>query len=61
MHSTTQPASELLSSGEVAILEAAEVLFAEKGFDAVSIRTIAEQANVSNAEVFHHLGPKDEV
>lgn len=59
MHSTTQPGSELLPSGEGAILDAAEILFAEKGFDAVSIRAIAEKADVSKANVFHHFGSKE--
>ena len=59
MHLAAQPTSESLSSGEAAILEAAEVLFAEKGFDGVSIRAIAEKAGVSKANVFHHFGSKD--
>ncbi|MEA1890213.1 MAG: helix-turn-helix domain-containing protein, partial [Pseudomonadota bacterium] len=59
MHSTTQPGSELLPSGEGAILDAAEILFAEKGFDAVSMRAIAEKADVSKANVFHHFGSKE--
>jgi len=59
MHSTTQKISDSLPSGEAAILKAAEVLFAEKGFDAVSIRAIAEKAAVCKANVFHHYGSKD--
>ncbi|MCB1871304.1 MAG: TetR/AcrR family transcriptional regulator [Gammaproteobacteria bacterium] len=59
MYSTAQPNSESISSGEAAILEAAEVLFAEKGFDAVSIRAIAGKADVCKANVFHHFGSKE--
>lgn len=60
MHSANQLGSEL-SSGEAAILEAAEVLFSERGFDGVSIRAIAEKAKVSKANVFHHFRSKDDL
>ena len=40
------------------ILAAAEALFAEHGFDAVSINAIAEAASVSKANVFHHFNSK---
>jgi TetR/AcrR family transcriptional regulator len=59
MQSAAQPTSESLSNGEAAILEAAEILFAEKGFDGASIRAIAEKADVCKANVFHHFGSKD--
>lgn len=41
------------------ILKAAGTLFAESGFDAVSINTIAERAGVSKANIFHHFDSKD--
>lgn len=41
------------------LLQAAASLFAEKGFEAVSMRMIAEQAGVSKANVFHHFGSKE--
>lgn len=41
------------------ILQAAEVLFSEHGFDAVSVHAIAEKAGVSKANVFHHFSSKD--
>lgn len=43
------------------ILAAAEALFAEHGFDAVSINAIAEHAEVSKANVFHHFTSKNEL
>lgn len=44
-----------------AILEAAEELFAEQGFSAVTVRAIAEQAGVSHALVHRYLGSKAEI
>jgi TetR/AcrR family transcriptional regulator len=41
------------------ILAAAEALFAEHGFDAVSINAIAERVGVSKANVFHHFSSKN--
>lgn len=49
------------SSGEQAILEAAEYLFAEKGFDAVSMSAIAKLANSSKPNIYHHFKNKDEL
>lgn len=43
------------------ILATAERLFAEQGFDAVSMHAIAEQARVSKANVFHHFISKNEL
>ncbi len=45
--------------GAEAILEAAEVLFAERGYNAVPVSAIAARAGVSKANVFHHFGTKD--
>lgn len=41
------------------ILAAAKDLFAEAGFDAVSMNAIAERAGVSKANVFHHFKSKN--
>jgi TetR/AcrR family transcriptional regulator len=41
------------------ILAAAEALFAEQGFDAVSMSAIAEKAEVSKANIFHHFSSKN--
>lgn len=46
-------------AGAENILRAAKDLFAERGFDAVSIAQIAEHAGSSKANVFHHFGSKD--
>lgn len=43
------------------ILDAAETLFAEHGFDAVSMNAIAERAGVSKANVFHHFTSKQDL
>jgi len=48
-----------LSQGARMILDMAKRLFAEKGFDAVSINEIAQQAGVSKANVFHHFTSKE--
>lgn len=49
------------SGGELAILEAAEVLFAEKGFDAVSMSAIASLANTSKPNIYHHFKNKHDL
>jgi TetR/AcrR family transcriptional regulator len=43
------------------ILHVAEALFAEQGFDAVSMNAIAAAAGVSKANVFHHFISKNEL
>ncbi len=45
--------------GTGAILEAAGALFSEQGFDAVSLRQVAERAGVSKANIIHHFGSKE--
>lgn len=48
-----------LSPGALSILEVAADLFAENGYDAVSINDIARQAQVSKANIFHHFKSKE--
>lgn len=43
------------------ILAAAKDLFAESGFDAVSMNAIADRAGVSKANVFHHFKSKNDL
>lgn len=59
-----RPAAPLPSSNCDAvhrILSAAETLFAEQGFDAVSMNAIADRAGVSKANVFHHFTSKNDL
>ena len=49
------------SSGEQAILNAAEVLFAQKGFDAVSMSAIAKLADTSKPNIYHHFKNKNQL
>lgn len=48
-----------LSEGAERILTAAAELFAEQGYDGVSINAVAERAGVCKANVFHHFRSKD--
>ncbi len=43
------------------ILDAARVMFAERGFDQASIRAIATEAKVDPALVHHYFGTKDKL
>jgi len=58
----SQP-TRLPASGDTVerILAAAESLFAEHGFDAVSMSAIGEAAGVSKANVFHHFVSKNDL
>ena len=47
------------SAGETAILDAAVTLFSANGYDAVSMREIASEANVSKANIYHHFASKE--
>jgi len=47
------------SPGEAAILAAGVRLFAEKGFDGVSMRGVAQAAGVSKANIYHHFSSKE--
>jgi TetR/AcrR family transcriptional regulator len=49
------------SAGELAILEAAETLFAQKGFAAVSMSAIASLANTSKPNIYHHFKNKNDL
>jgi len=45
----------------VAILDAARTLFAERGYDGATIRSIAAEADVNPALVHHFFGSKEQV
>jgi len=47
--------------GEQGILDAAEILFAKKGFDAVSMSAIARLANTSKPNIYHHFKNKKDL
>lgn len=54
--------AELIEQDAVGrILGAARRLFAEHGFDAVSMNAIADAAGASKANIFHHFKNKDEL
>jgi AcrR family transcriptional regulator len=46
---------------ERAMLDAAERLFSDRGFETVSVRAIAQAAGVSHALVHRYLGSKEEI
>jgi len=46
------------SQGAEEIRQAAKDLFAEHGYDAVSISAVAERAGASKANIFHHFASK---
>ncbi|TRW23957.1 TetR/AcrR family transcriptional regulator [Flavobacterium zepuense] len=46
---------------QIEILNAAEKLFAEEGFDGASIRTIAKLANVNIAMISYYFGSKEKL
>ena len=47
------------SAGETAILRAAAQLFSTIGYDGVSMRSVAEAAGVSKANIYHHFASKE--
>ena len=49
------------SEKQVQIMEIAETLFAEKGFNGTSVRDIAEKAHVNLAMVSYYFGSKDKL
>src|SRR5579872_2088550 len=60
---TEPPAAEETSrnSAEVSLLNAAEALFADREFDAVTTRDIANRAKVNLALVHYYFGAKEKL
>lgn len=52
---------EIFSEKQIQILQVAEKLFAEKGFDGTTIREISEKANVNVAMVSYYFGSKEKL
>src|SRR5512138_657276 len=46
---------------QMQIMEAAEKLFSEKGFDGTSVRDIAEEAGVNLAMISYYFGSKEKL
>jgi AcrR family transcriptional regulator len=49
------------SEKQIQIMEAAEGLFSEKGFDGTSVRDIAEEAGVNLAMISYYFGSKEKL
>jgi AcrR family transcriptional regulator len=49
----------IFNDKQIQILEVAELLFAEKGFDGTSIRNIAKEAKINIAMVSYYFGSKE--
>lgn len=52
---------EIFNEKQIQILQVAEKLFAEKGFDGSTIREISEKANVNVAMVSYYFGSKEKL
>ena len=50
-----------LTDKQIKIIEVAETLFAEKGFDGTSIRNIAKEAKINIAMVSYYFGSKEKL
>lgn len=46
---------------QIQIMETAEILFAEKGFNGTSVRDIADKANVNLAMISYYFGSKEKL
>ena len=49
------------SDAPAKILEAADILFCERGYDAVSMQQVAEHAGVNKALLFYYFNSKDQL
>jgi AcrR family transcriptional regulator len=58
---TISIATEGRSPRKLAVLDAAITLFAEKGYDSVSVRDIGELLDQTGPSIYRHYGSKDEL
>ncbi|MBX3473977.1 MAG: TetR/AcrR family transcriptional regulator [Planctomycetes bacterium] len=58
---TTEPEAFLEPGTRTQVLKAAARLFAERGFDAVSVREIVQAAGVTKPAMYYHFGSKEGV
>jgi TetR/AcrR family transcriptional regulator len=58
-HNLNEPVSHSDCPGAIAIIRAAGKLFAQQGFEQVSLNAIAAEAGVSKANIFHHFASKE--
>jgi AcrR family transcriptional regulator len=56
-----EPNGRATGASEVAILEAARDLLAEKGLQGLSMRTVAQRVGVSATAIYHYFENKDEL
>jgi AcrR family transcriptional regulator len=50
-----------LSSKQIQLLDSAEMLFSQKGFDGTSVRDIAEAAGINTAMISYYFGSKEKL
>jgi AcrR family transcriptional regulator len=50
-----------LSSKQVLLMDTAELLFSQKGFDGTSVRDIAEAAGINTAMISYYFGSKEKL
>src|SRR5450631_4608728 len=50
-----------LSSKQTLLMESAELLFSQKGFDGTSVRDIAEAAGINTAMISYYFGSKEKL
>jgi AcrR family transcriptional regulator len=51
----------ILSVKQLQLLDSAEVLFSQKGFDGTSVRDIAESAGINTAMISYYFGSKEKL
>ncbi len=57
----TPVAETPISPQKLAILEAAQLLFIQRGYDGVSIRDLAQECGLAKATLYHHFRDKEDL